>query len=111
MNTYKINPHIESLINYYIPPVTKLEVMANLFYIFSDKTRLKIMFSLTISELCVGDISITTAINRTTVSHQLTILKKEGLVNSKNDGKLKVYYISNPILIDILKLGSKWLDN
>lgn len=107
VNTYKLNKHMESLVTYYLPNRDKLERMGYLFYLFSDKTRLRIMFGLTISEMCVGDISLTTGINRTTVSHQLTILKREGLVQSKNDGKLKIYYISNPLLTEFLKVGAK----
>lgn len=98
---------MESLVTYYLPTRDKLERMAYLFYLFSDKTRLRIMFGLTISEMCVGDISMTTGINRTTVSHQLTVLKRDGFVESKTEGKLKVYYIANPLLTEFLKVGAK----
>lgn len=109
MNTFKLNKHIESLITYYLPNNDKLEKMGYLFYLFSDKTRLKILFGLSISEMCVGDISFTTNLNRTTVSHQLTLMKKEGLVKSRNEGKLKVYSISNKLLTDVLKLGAEYI--
>lgn len=109
MNTFKLNKHLESLITYYLPDKDKLEKMGYLFYLFSDKTRLKILFGLSISEMCVGDISFTTKLNRTTVSHQLTLMKKEGLVKSRNEGKLKVYYISNKLLTDVLKLGAEYI--
>lgn len=98
---------MESLVTYYLPSRDKLEKMADVFYLFSDKTRLRIMFGLTISEMCVGDISLTTGINRTTVSHQLTILKRVGLVESKDEGKLKIYYIADPLLTEFLKVGAK----
>lgn len=107
VNTYKLNKHMESLVTYYLPSRDKLEKMADVFYLFSDKTRLRIMFGLTISEMCVGDISLTTGINRTTVSHQLTILKRVGLVESKDEGKLKIYYIADPLLTEFLKVGAK----
>lgn len=109
MNTFKLNKHIESLITYYLPNNDKLEKMGDLFYLFSDKTRLKILFGLSISEMCVGDISFTTNLNRTTVSHQLTLMKKEGLVKFRNEGKLKIYSISNHILTEVLKLGAEYI--
>lgn len=107
VNTIEINKHIESLVNYYLPNQDKLEKMAYLFYLFSDKTRLRIMFALTISKMCVNDISVTTGINRTTVSHQLTVMKREGLIKSEQKGKLKMYFISNDLLTEVLKVGAK----
>lgn len=107
VNTIEINKHIESLVNYYLPTQDKLEKMAYLFYLFSDKTRLRIMFALTISKMCVNDISVTTGINRTTVSHQLTVMKREGLIKSEQRGKMKLYYISNDLLTEVLKVGAK----
>lgn len=104
-----MNKHMESLVNYYLPNQDKLERMAYLFYLFSDKTRLRIMFALTISKMCVHDISVTTGINRTTVSHQLTIMKREGLVNFEQQGKLKMYSVANELLTEVLKIGAKSL--
>lgn len=109
VNTIGINKHIESLVNYYLPKQDTLEKMAYLFYLFSDKTRLRIMFALTISKMCVNDISATTGINRTTVSHQLTIMKRENLIKGESCGKLKIYSVSDELLTEVLKLGAKYI--
>ena len=62
-------------LQYYMPQNSVLQQMANFFSIFSDETRLKILSALSISKMCVNDISISLSLNQTTVSHQLKILK------------------------------------
>lgn len=109
MNAYTLNSHLESLISYYTPKQEQLQKLQSLFYLFADETRLKIMFGLTISKMCVGDISATLGINRTTVSHQLAILKNGGMVKCVKDGKLKVYFISNQLIGEILRIATKTL--
>lgn len=109
MNTIELNKHVESLVNYYLPKQDTLEKMAYLFFLFSDKTRLRIMFALTISKMCVNDISATTGINRTTVSHQLTVMKREKLIKSEQKGKMKIYSVADELLTEVLKIGAKYI--
>jgi len=64
---------------------------AELYKVFGDMTRLKILFSLLQSELCVCDIAALLDISQSGVSHQLRVLKQANLVKSRRDGKV-VYY-------------------
>lgn len=102
-----LDKHKQSLLSYYLPKHNKLEKLESLFFAFSDVTRLSILFALSITPMCVSDLAQQTKINRTTVSHQLTFLKKIDFVSYKRVDKNNVYYISNSIVPDLLKVGTK----
>ncbi len=65
--------------------------MVELFKAFSDNTRLRILFALSESELCVCDISELLGVSQSAVSHQLRVLKSTGLVKFEKRGK-QVFY-------------------
>ena len=64
---------------------------AELFKIFADNTRLKILDCLFISELCVCDIAHVLNMTISSISHQLRILKQANLVKQRREGK-SIYY-------------------
>ena len=64
---------------------------ADLFKVFADSTRLKILYSLFDSELCVCDIAETLNMSQSSISHQLRTLKQSRLVKYRRDGK-SIYY-------------------
>ncbi len=92
-------------LEYYMPENNVLQQMAEFFSVFSDSTRLKILSALSINEMCVSDISTSLGINQTTVSHQLKLLKSNGAVKDKRDGKVIYYSISNDRINDIMLSG------
>jgi ArsR family transcriptional regulator len=98
---------LEEIIAEYIPCDKELNDMTSFFSIFSDNTRLKIISLLFISEVCVMDISRLLKINQTTVSHQLAVLKKGNIVDSRRDGKSIYYFISNSYVESIMEMGVK----
>ncbi len=65
--------------------------MADLFKIFGDSTRIRILWALHESEMCVRGISRSLGLTMSAVSHQLKALKDSDLVQSRRDGK-NVYY-------------------
>jgi len=65
--------------------------LAEFFKIFGDSTRIKILWALDESEMCVCDISVLLNMTQSAVSHQLRILKQADLVKSRKEGKI-VYY-------------------
>jgi len=107
VNELKIDQHHKSLIDYYLPNVAKLEKLAAIYQIFSDKTRLRILFALCICPMCVGDIARTTGINRTTVSHQLALIKSHNFVKGRNEGKNVIYFICDERVKGMLSAGTK----
>ena len=85
-------------IYYYMPSEKTIRQLSDFFSTFSDITRIKILVALAVSELCVNDISSILKLNQTTVSHQLKLLKDNGAVNSRRDGKVIYYSISDSIV-------------
>ena len=89
-------------LQYYMPKNSVLQQMANFFSIFSDETRLKILSALSISKMCVNDISTSLSLNQTTVSHQLKILKSIGAVKDNRCGKIVYYSIANKTINEVM---------
>lgn len=65
--------------------------LAEVFKVFGDKTRIKILYALFASEMCVCDISALLNMTQSAISHQLRVLKQARLVKYRKDGKV-VYY-------------------
>ena len=84
--------------------------LADLFKIFSDSTRLKIMCSLFDKELNVTEITAATGVSQTAVSHQLRILKQNNLVKYKRDGKQMVYSLSDDHVKTIINCGIEHIE-
>ena len=73
------------------PDDEELYELAEFFSLFSDTTRIKIIWSLFKSELCVCDLAELLGMGQSAVSHQLRLLRGARLVRSRRDGKM-VYY-------------------
>jgi len=65
--------------------------LAELFKVFGDTTRIKILSALFESEMCVGDIAVALGMTQSAISHQLRVLKQAKLVRYRKEGKV-VYY-------------------
>lgn len=65
--------------------------LAELFKVFSDSTRIRILYVLFDGEMCVGDISEKLGMTQSAISHQLRVLKQSRLVKAKREGK-EIYY-------------------
>lgn len=85
--------------------LNRISELANIFKILSDTTRLKIVCSLLNKEIKVSDIAINLNINRTTVSHQLKILRDNDLVKYKQIGLEKYYCLRDPHIEQIILQG------
>lgn len=90
------------LVREYIPQEDSLDAMSEFFSALGDGTRLKLISALSISEMCVTDLSIALGINQTTVSHQLRNLKNIGAVKMRRQGRVAFYSLGNSILLDIM---------
>ena len=69
--------------------------LADFFRVFGDSTRIKILYALFESELCVCDIAGTLNMTVSAVSHQLKTLKQARLVSSKRNGKSVIYFLAD----------------
>ena len=95
----------------YVPQGEILDCLANYFQAYSDRTRIKILSALAISELCVSEISEMLDINQTTVSHQLKLLKSLSLVKSKRDGKLIYYSLASSRINEVMMFGVEHIES
>ena len=79
--------------------------LADLFKVFSDTTRIKILFALMDKDLCVADIAETIGASQSAVSHQLRILKQARLVKFQREGKHVIYALSDDHVHTMLDQG------
>ena len=88
-----------------LPDEEMLYDLADLFKVFSDTTRIKILYSLMAGELCVADIAQTIGATQSAVSHQLRILKTARLVRFQRDGKNVLYSLADDHVFTMLSQG------
>ena len=79
--------------------------VSNLYKVFSDETRLKILNALLISELCVCDISEILGMTHSSISHQLKVLRDLKLVKAKKIGKSVFYSLKDDHIQKIIEIG------
>ena len=88
-----------------MPDEDTLYDLAELFKIFGDSTRVRILYLLLESEMCVCDIAQCLSMTQSAISHQLRILKNANLVRFKRDGKMVIYYLADEHVRMILSCG------
>lgn len=79
--------------------------MADFFKIFSDSTRVKILYTLLDCELCVGDLVLALDMTQSAVSHQLRILRQNNIVKFRKEGKAVIYSLDDSHVFEILSQG------
>lgn len=79
--------------------------LADLFKVFGDTTRIKMLYALMGKELCVADLAEAVGATQSAVSHQLRTLKQSRLVRSKRDGKNVIYSLSDDHVFTMLSQG------
>lgn len=82
-----------------------INTLSDFFKIFGDTTRVKIMYALDKSEMCVGDISVLLDMTVSAVSHQLKILREASLVKTKRQGKIVFYSLADEHVQRIIECG------
>ena len=78
---------------------------ATFFKVVGDETRMKILCTIAADEVCVNDISEKIGMTKSAVSHQLKLLKTEGLVKARRDGKNIYYSLDDQHVIDIIDIA------
>ena len=79
--------------------------MSELFQMFADSTRLRIMNALFVNELCVSDLSNLLEMSTSAVSHQLSNLKKTKLVTTRKIGKMVYYSMADEHIENIYRMS------
>lgn len=100
-----IHENIVSSVKEKMPGEEKLYDLAELFKVFGDSTRIKILCALAESEMCVCDISALLNMTQSAISHQLRILKQAKLVKSRRKGKVVFYSLDDDHVKQIFNQG------
>lgn len=79
--------------------------LAELFKVFGDSTRIRILYALFEAEMCVGDIAQLLGLSQTAVSHQLRVLKINKLVKGRKEGKVVFYALADDHVRRIIDQG------
>ncbi len=88
-----------------MPPEEVLYELADLYKMFADSTRVRILSALQARELCVLDLAALLGVSQSALSHQLRILKQAKLVKSRREGKIIFYSLADSHVESIFKQG------
>ncbi|MCH4193430.1 MAG: metalloregulator ArsR/SmtB family transcription factor [Butyrivibrio sp.] len=103
--TYELHPDRINLVNAGMPDEDKLYDLAELFKVFGDSTRIRILYALFESDICVCDLAETLQMTQSAVSHQLKILKQSKLVSSRREGKSVFYFLADDHVRTMINQG------
>lgn len=93
-----------------LPEVEELYDLAELFKVFGDSTRIRILYVLFESEMCVCDIAEVLGMTASAISHQLRVLKQFRLVKSRRDGKTIYYSLADDHVRSIIDAGKEHIE-
>ena len=107
---FHIHEEIVEKVDADMPDEEILYDLAELFKIFGDSTRIKILYALFESELCVGDLAQLLDVSQSAVSHQLRLLKASKLVKFRRDGKTVFYSLDDDHVRSMIALGMEHVE-
>ena len=93
-----------------LPGIEEMYDLAELFKVFGDSTRIRILFLLFEDEYCVNDMSDALDMTQSAISHQLKILKVNRLVKSRRDGKQIYYSLADDHVRTIIAMGREHIE-
>ena len=88
-----------------MPQEESLYDLAQLFKVFGDLTRIRILWALNESEMCVCDIAVLLNMTQSAISHQLRVLKQANLVKNRKEGKVVYYSLVDDHVREIFDQG------
>ncbi len=103
--TTHVHEDLVKIVNEKMPNETDLYDLSELFKVFGDSTRIRILFVLFECEVCVCDLAEALNMTQSAISHQLKILKNSKLVKSRRDGKSVFYSLADSHVRTIISQG------
>lgn len=88
-----------------MPQEENLYDLAELFKVFGDTTRIKILHALLEEEMCVCDISVLLGMNQSAISHQLRVLRQARIVKFRKEGRVVYYSLDDEHVKNIFEQG------
>lgn len=109
-DTVQIHPELIDRISHIMPDEEVLYDLAELFKVFGDTTRIRILYVLFESQMCVCDIASLLNMTQSAISHQLRILKQAQLVKSRREGKSIIYSLADDHVRTIIGQGREHIE-
>lgn len=106
----EIHEELLKRVNEKMPEETELYDLAELFKVFGDSTRIRILFVLFEAEVCVCDLAKALNMNQSAISHQLQILRQNKLVKSRREGKSIFYSLADNHVRTIIAQGQEHIE-
>ena len=103
--TVEVHEDLLRIVEQTMPEESELYDLAELFKVFGDSTRIRILFVLSSAEVCVCDLARVLNMTQSAISHQLRILKQNKLVKSRREGKSIFYSLADGHVSTIIAQG------
>lgn len=109
-DSVEVHQDLLKIVNETMPDETVLYDLAELFKVFGDSTRIRILFVLFEAEVCVCDLAEALHMTQSAISHQLKILKQNKLVKSRREGKSIFYSLADEHVRTIIAQGQEHIE-
>ena len=106
----EIHEDLLKIVNETMPDENELYDLAELFKIFGDSTRIRILYVLFEAEVCVCDLAQALNMTQSAISHQLRILKQNKLVKNRREGKSIFYSLADDHVRSIIAQGREHIE-
>ena len=106
----QVHQGLLDIVNEKMPDETALYDLSELFKVFGDSTRIRILFVLFEAEVCVCDLAAALNMTQSAISHQLRILKQNKLVKSRREGKSVFYSLADNHVRTIIAQGLEHIE-
>ncbi len=107
---FQLHKELLELVSQQMPDEDELYDLAELFKVFGDSTRIRILFVLFEAEVCVCDLAEALHMTQSAISHQLKILKQNKLVKSRREGKSVFYSLADGHVRTIIAQGREHIE-
>ena len=108
--TKELHEDLLHIVNEKLPREEELYDLAELFKVFGDSTRIRILYVLFEAEVCVCDLAEALDMTQSAISHQLRILKQNKLVKSRREGKSVFYSLADGHVRTIIDQGREHIE-
>lgn len=108
--TFQTHEELLKVVSEQMPEEDKLYDLAELFKVFGDSTRIRILYVLFEAEVCVCDLAEALNMTQSAISHQLKILKQSRLVKSRREGKSVFYSLADGHVRTIIAQGREHIE-
>ena len=106
----EVHEELLKIVREKLPAEESLMDLAELFKVFGDSTRIRILFVLFEAEVCVCDLAEALSMTQSAISHQLSILKRNKLVKSRREGKSMFYSLADDHVRTIVSQGMEHIE-